>query len=980
MAQRIFSYVILAVLWLSTATARTEYKTVTLNSPDGKYAYRVVTNDPMQARIYTLKNGLTVYLTVNKNEPRVQTVIAVRAGSKHDPQDATGLAHYLEHMLFKGTSSFGSLDYSKERPLIAEIEQRFERYRRTTDPDSRKRMYHEIDSVSGVAAGYAIANEYDKMLGALGAKGTNASTWFDYTRYVNDIPANQIETWLAVEAERFRNPVLRLFHTELEAVYEEKNISLDNDQNAQFDLALAELFKKHTYGTQTTLGTVEHLKNPSLTRIMEYYKRNYVPNNMCIALSGDFDPDKVIRQIDAAFGYMQPSPVQQPKFPPEDAIATPIRKELYGPDPENTIIAFRFPGINTREATLMRLVDMILSNQTAGLIDLDLNQQQKTLSAGSFQFPQLDYSVHFLYGNPLAGQSLEEVEKLLLGEVEKVKRGEFDDGLITSIANDLAVRQMREYESNSARANNMADAYIGFQDWEDYVRYIDDVSHITKQEVMDFAKKYYTNNYVTVRKLVGKRETPKVEKPAITPVELNRTAESPFLTNILSRSAAPLEPRFVDYENDIRQTQLASGVPVYYLKNDENKLFTLYYLLDMGKRHDKKMAYALGYLDLIGTDKMSAADVKKKLYSLGLSFGVSASNDQVYVYLSGLDKSFSEGVKLFEDLLAHSKADDEALRGYIARTMKSREDAKKDKGIILNQALYEYGRYGKRNPFMDQLSEQELQSLNASELVEKIHSLTSYSHRALYYGPHSLDEVKSVLAAHHKVAAPLKPVPAVADYEPAATNENRVLFCNYPDMTQAEIIFLSKSYNYDPQLVPVQTLYNEYFGGGMSSIVFQTIRESKALAYSCWSNFIRPEKKAKPNYMFAYVGTQADKLPEAMNGMYDLLVNLPKAEPVFAQAKDAIRKKIESERITRAGILMNYESARKLGLNYDIRRDVYTAVDKMNFDTIAGFQKQYIKDAKYNILILGSKDKIDTNKLKQWGAVTEVSLEDIFGY
>lgn len=980
MVQRIFSFVFAAAFLFSSAQAKTEFKTETHTSPDGKYTYTTVTNDPMKARIYMLKNGLTVYLSVNKNEPRVQTVIAVRAGSKHDPHDATGLAHYLEHMLFKGTTSFGSLDFSKEGPLLNEIEQRFEQYRRTTDPQKRKLMYHDIDSVSGVAAKYAIANEYDKMLGALGAKGTNASTWFDYTRYVNDIPSNQIETWLAVEGERFRAPVLRLFHTELEAVYEEKNISLDNDQNEQFDLALAELFKKHTYGTQTTIGTVEHLKNPSMTRIMEYYKKNYVPNNMCIALSGDFDPDKVIALVDAAFSYMKSTPWTQSVFPPEDAITSPIKKEIYGPDPENVLLAFRFPGIKTREATLMRLVDMILANQTAGLIDLNLNQQQKVLSAGSFQFPQLDYSVHFLYGNPLTGQSLQDVEKLLLGELEKVKRGEFDDNLITAIANDLTVRQMREYESNNARANNMADSYINFQDWKDYAAYIEEVGSITKKEVMDFAKKYYANNYVTVYKLQGKRETPKVEKPAITPVEVNRTAESPFLKSITSRQAANLEPRFVDYNQDIQKVQLNPDVPMYYLKNTENKLFTLYYLLDMGKRHDKKLAYALGYLDLLGTDNLSPADVKKTFYSLGLSYGVSASDDQVYVYLSGLEKNFAEGVKLFEHLLSQCKPDNEALAGYIGRTLKAREDAKKDKNIILNEALYDYGRYGKRNPFVDQLSMTELENLKASELTDKIHSLTGYAHRVLYYGPQAVNDVKSTLMTHHRLAENLKPVPTVADYISQPTNENRVLFCNYPDMTQAEIIFLSKAYTYDANRVPVQTLYNEYFGGGMSSIVFQTIRESKALAYSCWSSFIKPQKKDDPNYMYAYVGTQADKLPEAMHGMYDLLVNLPKADPIFSQAKDAIKKKIQSERITRTGILMNYEAARKLGLDYDIRRDVYNTLDKMNFQTIADFQQQYIKDAKYSILILGSKEKIDTNKLKEWGAVTEVSLEEIFGY
>ena len=255
------------VLGVPTLSAKNKFASQTHTSPDGKYTYTTVDGDPYKARIYTLSNGLTVYLSVNKNEPRIQTLIAVRAGSKNDPHDATGLAHYLEHLLFKGTDKFGTLDFAKEKPLLDEISNRFEDYRKTTDPSTRKIKYHEIDSVSGLAAKYAIANEYDKMLGAIGAKGTNAFTWLEQTVYENDIPSNQVTKWLEIESERFRHPVLRLFHTELEAVYEEKNRNIDNDGEEQFETLMAELFKHHTYGTQTTIGTVEDLKNPSIKKI-----------------------------------------------------------------------------------------------------------------------------------------------------------------------------------------------------------------------------------------------------------------------------------------------------------------------------------------------------------------------------------------------------------------------------------------------------------------------------------------------------------------------------------------------------------------------------------------------------------------------------------------------------------------------------------------------------------------------------------------
>ncbi|MEI8137279.1 MAG: insulinase family protein, partial [Bacteroidota bacterium] len=242
---------------------------VTDNNNSSNYEYAL--NDPLKTRIYTLKNGMKVYLSVYRDAPRIQTFIAVKAGSKNDPADATGLAHYLEHMVFKGTNVYGTKDFKKEEAEIKKIENLYEDYRQTKDETKRKTIYHKIDSISGVAAKYAIANEYDKMLATIGASGTNAFTSFDQTVYVNDIPSNQIDTWLKIEAERFRKPVLRLFHTELEAVYEEKNRGLDNDGNKVYEALFEGLFKNHTYGTQTTIGTIEHLKNPSMVEINKFY-------------------------------------------------------------------------------------------------------------------------------------------------------------------------------------------------------------------------------------------------------------------------------------------------------------------------------------------------------------------------------------------------------------------------------------------------------------------------------------------------------------------------------------------------------------------------------------------------------------------------------------------------------------------------------------------------------------------------------------
>ena len=217
---RIVSFLILCAAG-NAATAQTgkfEWKTAT----SGGYTYKYVTNDPDKARFYTLKNGLTVILSPTNKDPRIQCYVATKAGSKTDPADHTGLAHYLEHMLFKGTDKYGSLDWVKEKPELDKIEALYEEYNHTTDTAARRAIYHRIDSVSGVASKYAIANEYDKMMGSMGAQGTNAHTSFEETVYNDDVPAGAIDKYIAVQAERFRNPQFRIFHTELEAVYEEK--------------------------------------------------------------------------------------------------------------------------------------------------------------------------------------------------------------------------------------------------------------------------------------------------------------------------------------------------------------------------------------------------------------------------------------------------------------------------------------------------------------------------------------------------------------------------------------------------------------------------------------------------------------------------------------------------------------------------------------------------------------------------------------
>ena len=975
---KIYLFLIIVISMFTVKNSASQVRTVT----EGNYTYTIVENDPTKTRMYKLDNGLTVYMTVYKNQPRIQTYIPVKTGSKMDPADATGLAHYLEHMLFKGTDKFGSKDYSKEKPLVDEIINLYEKYRGTKDEKKRKQIYRQIDSVSGLAATYAIANEYDKMMSIIGATGTNAYTSVEQTVYTNDIPSNALEKWIKIEAERFRNPVMRLFHTELEAVYEEKNISLDDDNDKVWDELFLNLFPTHQYGTQTTIGTIDHLKNPSIKKVVNYYNTYYVPNNMAIVLSGDLDPEKTIELIDKYWGSKPSGNV--PTFVPavEKPITKPIEKDVFGQEAEYLMMSYRFPGANTRENDIVTMIDMILANSAAGLLDLNLNQNQKVLASGSFVVTNKDYSAHVLYGNPRDGQKLEQVKSLLLEQIEKVKKGEFPDWLISAIINDIKLSEIKSQESNRSRAGNIVEAFVKDVPWEDDVNRTQRLAGISRQDIIDFANKNYNDNYVVVYKRTGEdKNVQKVEKPQITPVEVNRQDKSDFLKEVSEMKTEDIKPVFVDYKNDLSVTGIKNDIPLLYKKNEENELFTLSIVFDIGDYNNKYLSMATGYFSYLGTSKYSPSQLKEEFYKLGCSYSISSGEDQTALTLSGLNENFDKAFILLESVINDLKPEDAALKNLVSDIIKVRADNKLDKEKILWDAMFSYGKYGQKSPYTDIMTEAELAAIDPMQLINAIKELPNYKQKILYYGPLSEDVLKTKLNNDYTLIPDnLKEAPVPVKYEELTTADNTVYVVNYPDMVQAEILMLTKKENYDKDKIPYIALYNEYFGGGMAGIVFQELRESKALAYSTFSSYTIPNKKEKAHYNLAYIGTQSDKLPEAMTGLFQLLNDMPESEITYNSAKDNLIQKFNTERITKAGILNSYLSAQKLGLDHDIRKDIYDKAQTLSLDDIKKFQAENIKDSKYTILVLGDKNKLDIATLSKYGTVKYLTLEEIFGY
>ncbi len=947
-----------------------------------KYEYKTFENDPLQVREYTLQNGLKVFMSVYKDAPRIQTYIAVRAGSKNDPHETTGLAHYLEHMLFKGSHQLGTTNWEREKVELQKIEDLYEVYRKTTNEAARAAIYHQIDSISYVASTIAIANEYDKSMTAIGSEGTNAFTSNDYTMYVENIPANQLEAWAKVEGDRFPNLVLRLFHTELEAVYEEKNIGMAQDNRRVNETMMAALFPHHPYGQQTTIGTIEHLKNPSMKNIREYHAAYYVPNNMCIAMAGDFNPDEAIKIIDKYFGSWVPGKVPGFTKIKEEPITSPIIRLVNGQDPASLTIAFRIEeGNGSRDALLAQAMEMVLNNGSCGLIDLNLNQKQLCLGAYAGTYTLNDYAAFMLGGRPTQGQTLGQLRDLLLEQLDLLKAGQFDESLIEASINQLKLQIMKQAESNNSRASQMAYAFVEHRNWGDVCNEINELAKIKKQDIVDFANRICkNNNYVIVYK---HQDTPdpvtKVQKPAITPIYVSRDTESPFLANIKSDAAKakPIQPVYVNFKKDLQKGKTANGSEVLYVKNVENGTFNLQYRFEFGSTGDKTIDLAADLVEYLNTDKHTAEQLQEEFYKLACSWNISVGGENITVSVSGLAENMEKAMALVEEIMAGCQPNDEALSMLVERIIKSRTDNKTNQRAAF-RALNTYGIYGEEYIKEVNESDSKLRSYTSQQLVDALHNLFTYKHRVLYYGPLSLNEATAAVDRIHKVK-PVKDVPANKVFQPQATSENTVLFVNY-DAKNTYVTEYFRGSEINTPLMPKVNLFNEYFGGSMNAIVFQEMREKRSLAYSASSYYTNTGKKDGFFYNSANIITQNDKLFDALEAYEELFNDMPEAEANFKLAQDALLAGTRTARTTKFGIISTFLQCEKMGWKEPLRKQNFAAYQKLTMADLLNFQKQYIKGQKKTYLILGKESEIDFNRLAKFGKVKKLTLDEIFGY
>lgn len=947
-----------------------------------RYDYQTVEGDPMNTLMYTLPNGLKLWMSVNKDKPRISTNIAVRVGSKNDPAETTGLAHYFEHMMFKGTPDFGTSDYAAEKPMLDEIERLFEIYRATTDSLERAAIYHAIDSISYQASLIAIPNEYDKLMSAIGANGTNAYTSYDMTCYVEDIPSNEIDRWAKIQANRFMHPVLRGFHTELETIYEEKNMSLTDDMGKMVDVMQATLFPDHPYGQWSVLGHQSHLKNPSITNIKEYHKQWYVPNNMAILMAGDFDPDEVVDIVTKYFGAMQPNPAL-PHLEKKDAarLQAPVTKEVVGNEAERLLMAWSFPGATDKSIETLEILYAMLSNGKAGLFDIDVNNKQRAMYMGGGVYALADHSVYYVIAMPNEGQTLDDLRQLVLEEMAKLRAGDFDESMISATINNYKLAEQQQIESNEGRTDVMEQIFIDGFDPADYASRLDRQSKITKKDITDLANTFLRDdNYVAVYKRIGTDESQlKIAKQPITPIAVNRESASAFLTEVLAEEVAPIEPAFIDFDKDLDQFALKSGIPVLYKQNTTNDIFTLTYIYDFGTNNDPELMLLDELFPLLGTKSMTNDDIARRFYEIACNYRLTIGPNRCYITIKGLSENMPKAMAIVEDLMHNAKADQEVYDRIADQIIKNRADQKLDQSSNFSQ-LQQYVIYGPEQRKAMVLSNEQVAGARAADVAAKLDAFNNTEHTVIYYGPMDKAQFTKAVEKGHRVPKHLAKAPERKQLEPLKPQETVFYVAPYDAKQIYMIEFANNGVIFDPAIENKRKMYNEYFGGGMNSIVFQEMREARSLAYSAGAQQRQPGYKGQPYSYITFIATQNDKMEEALDAFEEIIEEMPLSDNAFANAKKGLDSRLRTERVLKDGIIWTLINNRDMGIEGDSRQALFEALPSLTLADVADYQRRYVKGQHYHIGILGNIDDLDIDALRKRGKVVILTTDDIFMY
>lgn len=935
-------------------------------------------NQTLRLKTLHLENGLTVYLNEDQSVPNVLGAVIIKTGGKYDPADHTGTSHYLEHMMFKGTDELGTVDYVNEKVILDKIAEKYEELASTTDAVRRKEIQAEINKLSLEAGKYAIPNELDRVLDQMGSSMVNAFTSDEIVAYFNVFPKNQMEKWLFLYSHRFKNPVFRLFQSELETVFEEKNMYMDDFSTALIETYYKNLYKNHPYGTQTVIGTAEHIKNPSLNNMRKMYETYYVANNMALVLTGNFKTDEVVPLVEKFFGEWKSGEI--PKYP------------VYNEDPFNGVVCvkermtpikigllgYRTVKANHDDEAVLEVCAAMLSNSSStGYLD-KLGLDGKLMEVIGFGDVRNDHgSMMVLFVPKIIGQSLKKAEKMVTDEIMKLHTAQIDKEFFDAVKLNLIKEHQQSLENSTNRAFLIGQMFTSGKTWEETLDYPKEIEAVTIEDIQRVSEKYLNDNYLSLHSKMGFPKKDKLEKPGFDPViPENTEAKSKFATEFEKMPDAKTEPEFIQFDKDLSILDNNSGITYFHVANKTNDIFNLEIKFKTGKINDKRYEQLSEYLQLVGSKDLSLNDFNRNLQKYGCSFSISAEDNYVTVSVDGFDKYFKESMSLIMSLLTNAATDDSKLKNLNqnATFLRKFESSSPDQ---LSDALFEYGLYGVNSSYLRRSTQKEVSKMKSEELLNLL-SQTLKSDASIHYSG-TLDE-KDIITyfdsnLKHEPSKNENTFPIILPK--SEYSQNTILLLNDPKSLQSRVYFYMGGNLNDPKERAIAAAFNQYFGTGMSALVFQEIREFRSMAYSAYAVYRNGKNFKEKGYLQAFVGTQSDKTVDAISVMDSLINQMPAKENRMPNIKSALIQSVNSTKPDWRNLSETVEGWQLQGFKDDPRRVQFEVFNGMDFEAIMTFYKKNIKGRPMLITIVGNKEKIDLDKLAKFGKIVEVDKKQI---
>jgi predicted Zn-dependent peptidase len=798
--------------------------------------------------------------------------------------------------------------------------------------------------------------------------------------YHNTFPPHQIERWLDIYAERFRNPVFRGFQSELETVFEERNMYADDMYDKLYEEVYKLIFQKHPY-RNPTIGTAKDLKNPSISKIEQFYKDYYVANNMALVIVGDFDTETILPMIKEKFGKWKSGKI--PVFPAEKYKEEPYKgREFhtgrYIPIRAGDIVYRAVPDKHPDEAAL-DFCSSILSNAGTGLFDA-LRTENKLMEIDAYLEQYNDEGVIQIEFTPkiIGGLSLKKIEKLVMQYIDSLKQGNFSDELLLAIKTGFKKDFARTMENPQWRSYRIQYAYTSGYTWEEYLALQEKYAQMTKEEIVRVANKYFTDNHLVFYNKMGfARNKKKLKKPPYKPVvPKNTEAKSMFAQRMDSLQSVKINPVFVDFNKDFKYADIKDKIHLITANNPANNVFSLNITFGTGE-HNDSILRVINHIDELGTETKTYKEFQGAFQRIGASFYMWSFSTGIYMSISGFDEYFEETMQLINELFTSVKPDDKQLEKLVNEAKAEAKTERKDQNELDN-AVYGYMLNGKESDYLNRFSIKELKKISSADIVKSFKNILNYETDIIYVGSLPIEDVKTVILNNIPFAETLQSrdmyISPVMEYE-----QSTIFVYHSPKAKQVRINACIVGEKANDKARLQAELFNQYFGRGMSSILFQEIREFRSLSYSASGGYSNPSQlyPDRKGRFIAYLSTQADKTNEAIDLLQQLITNMPEKPERLDIIKSGIAESINSSKPNFRYLPGYAYSLIRQGYKEDIRKLNLEYSKTATFTDIVDFYNQFIKGKTIHYAIIGNTKKFDLKALGKYGLIKRLKYKDV---